>query len=233
MPKTGARPNVLFIWTDQQAAKAMGNSGNRWLNTPAMDELAAQGVTFEQTYCSDPICVPSRSSWLTGLMPHQTGVTFNVEEGRVAGTPLSRAFCEAGYVGKWHIPHPANDAAWHGFDFTRHMRNNRLDPDVLPACHMFLRTPRENPFFLVASFLNPHDICEWARFVSDGPDELPNGLCPPRLRPKHARHSRPTLKSRRANPTSSARCRPRTKACIPRWIGRKGVGGNTCGSTTA
>ncbi|MCF3651504.1 sulfatase family protein [Synoicihabitans lomoniglobus] len=183
-PKSGqSRPNILFIWTDQQSAHAMSNAGNPWLHTPAMDELAAQGVTFKQTYCSDPICVPSRASWLTGQMPHRTGVTFNTEEGGVVGAPLSRRFAEqgydTGYVGKWHIPHAPDDKAWHGFEFTRHMRNNRLDPDVLPACNEFLRTPRDHPFFLVASFLNPHDICEWARLAAGGPDVLPNGQLPP------------------------------------------------------
>ena len=192
-PPSGSSPrgrlNVLFIWTDQQASHAMSNAGNPWLRTPAMDQLAAQGVTFEQTYCSDPICVPSRASWITGLMPHQTGVTFNTEEGGVIGEPLSRRFAEhgydTGYVGKWHIPHDPNDEAWHGFRFTRHLRNNRLDPDVLPACNEFLRTPRDQPFFLVASFLNPHDICEWARQAAGGNDALPNGQLPPAPPPEN------------------------------------------------
>jgi choline-sulfatase len=178
------RPNILFIWTDQQTASAMSCTGNQWVKTPAMDALAAEGVLFERAYCCDPICVPSRASWITGRMPHETNITHNCSEGdlEMKGTPLSKALRDSGYdtgyVGKWHIPHDTADTEWHGFDFIRHARGNKLDPDVLPACNEFLRQKRDKPFFLTASFVNPHDICEWARIASGINTPLPNGALP-------------------------------------------------------
>ena len=177
------RPNILFIWTDQQSPGAMGCAGNPHLKTPAMDSLAAEGVRFDRAYCTDPICVPSRTSWLTGTMPHENGVTFNLDEAPVVRPPLApflrAAGYDTGYVGKWHIPHDAADTDWHGFDFVRHARANRLDPDVPGAAIEFLERERNSPFFLVAVFVNPHDICEWARMMAGMGGSLPNGEIPP------------------------------------------------------
>jgi len=180
---TDQRPNILFIWTDQQAPGAMSCAGNPHLHTPAMDSLAEKGIRFEQAYCTDPICVPSRTSWLTGTMPHENGVTFNIEDQSINRPPLAPLLRESGYdtgyVGKWHIPRSAEDTDWHGFDFVRHARNNRLDPDVPGASIEFLRRDRTSPFFLVSSFVNPHDICEWARMTAGMGGSLPNGEIPP------------------------------------------------------
>ena len=63
--------------TDQQSMSALGANGNPYLKTPAMDSLAAGGVSFTQSYCTYPVCSPARSSIVTGLMPHQTGVRKN------------------------------------------------------------------------------------------------------------------------------------------------------------
>jgi arylsulfatase A-like enzyme len=179
---TDRRPNILFIWTDQQAPGAMSCAGNPHLHTPAMDSLAENGIRFERTYCTDPICVPSRTSWLTATMPHENGVTFNTEDppvGRPSMATLMRdAGYETGYVGKWHIPHDAADTGWHGFDWVRHARNNGMDPDIPAASIEFLQKERSRPFFLVSSFVNPHDICEWARLTAGMGGSLPNGGIP-------------------------------------------------------
>ncbi len=63
------RPNILFILTDQQSATMMSCAGNEYVRTPAMDRLATEGVRFERAYCSNPVCVASRFSLMTGLMP--------------------------------------------------------------------------------------------------------------------------------------------------------------------
>jgi|UniRef100_UPI0040499B0B arylsulfatase A-like enzyme len=180
--RPAARPNVLFIWTDQQTAAAMGNAGNAGLRTPAMDSLAQRGVAFERAYCSNPICVPSRTSWITGRMPHETTVTFNTRAHAIEEAPISKLMREhgydTGYVGKWHIPHPIEDTAWHGFDFVRDVGTNGTDPGAPAACAEFLDRQRERPFFLVASFVNPHDVCEWARLLAGQHELLPNGPLP-------------------------------------------------------
>ena len=50
------RPNVLLILTDQQSNIALGANGNPYLKTPAMDSLAAEGVSFTQSYATYPVC---------------------------------------------------------------------------------------------------------------------------------------------------------------------------------
>ena len=64
-----ARPNILFICTDQQRFDSLGCYGNRHIRTPAIDGLAEQGVLFEQCYVQSPVCSPSRASLLTGRYP--------------------------------------------------------------------------------------------------------------------------------------------------------------------
>jgi len=186
LPPVGSsdtRPNILFIWTDQLTRSAMSHAGNVHLRTPAIDSIARQGVVFERAYSSDPICVPSRTSWITAAPSHRTTVTFNTPTHTIAVPPVSRllkaAGYDTGYVGKWHIPHPAADSEWHGFDYVRHTRANGEDPEVPGACIEFLQQKRTKPFFLVASFVDPHDICEWARMESGIQDRFKNGSIPP------------------------------------------------------
>jgi arylsulfatase A-like enzyme len=101
-------PNILIVMTDQQTLNAMSSYGNPWVNTPYMDSLAAKGVRFTKSYCSMPICGPSRSSFITGLMPHQTGVNFNERPLQQDLPNLGKVFQQVGYktiyFGKWHLP---------------------------------------------------------------------------------------------------------------------------------
>lgn len=66
------KPNILFIHTDSMDGRAMGCMGHPALTgaTPNIDRLAAQGVLFENAYCNNPVCCPSRSSMLSGLFTH-------------------------------------------------------------------------------------------------------------------------------------------------------------------
>lgn len=176
------RPNILVISTDQQFADAMSCAGNPDLHTPAMDRIARTGMRFSRAYCPNPICVPSRTSYMTGLYPHQTTVTYNVNDHEVAGSCGAARFREAGYdtghVGKWHIPRSLMDREWSGFNYVAAARNNGVDFDIPAAAAEFIRKPRENPFLLFASFVNPHDICEWARIASGMEEKLKNGEIP-------------------------------------------------------
>lgn len=177
------RPNLLVIMTDQQSANALGCASGGYFKTPNMDRLAARGVRFTKAYTSQPICVPARCSMLTGLMPHQTGVYYNISENRMNGEPLSRAFAGGGYdtayMGKWHIEHDPDDRAWHGFQTTAHLRGNNLDEDIEAPIREFLLKDRDQPFFLFASFVNPHDICEVARMIDGQQERYKNGDLPP------------------------------------------------------
>jgi arylsulfatase A-like enzyme len=158
------KTNVLFIITDQQYAGAMSCAGNPDLETPAMDGLAERGVRFEKAYCTQPLCAPCRASFITGLMPHQTGVVANRDHlapelvDQAMGNLLRSAGYDCAYAGKWHIPGATQEAL--GFTM---LGDDKNDAQVPHQCLEFLKRERENPFLLVASFYNPHDICQWAR----------------------------------------------------------------------
>ncbi len=173
------RPNILLIMTDQQSASAMSCTGNPHLRTPAMDSLSVDGMRFEKAYCCNPICVPSRTSMFTGLMCHQTGVMNNDAKTVEAGTCLGRLLREAGYAtgytGKWHIPHKIWDQEWSGFDFLSSVGNHNVDSTIPDSCAEFMAVAENRPFFLVASFVNPHDVCQLARRIGGMDDKLPEG----------------------------------------------------------
>jgi arylsulfatase A-like enzyme len=92
------RPNILLIITDQQRADHLGCAGHSILRTPNIDSIAAKGVRFERFYVSTPVCMPNRSTLMTGRMPSIHGVRHN-------GIPLSRSavtFVELLRAGGYH-----------------------------------------------------------------------------------------------------------------------------------
>lgn len=189
------RPNLFFIFTDQQQADALSCAGALGLRTPAMDSLAARGVRFARAYSFQPLCLPSRTCLMTGQPPRQFGIRVNNHEPLLpSATPtVGRLATAAGYdtayVGKWHVPILTSDVALHGFADMRGITNEGRDDLVLQPCDAILRQSRTNPLFLVAALINPHDACEYARGQplpnGDLPPPPPAALCPP-LPPNHA-----------------------------------------------
>jgi arylsulfatase A-like enzyme len=186
-----ARPNVLLILTDQQSADAMScRMGNRFINTPAIDSLASRGVSFARAYTPNPLCVPARTSLFTGHYPHVTGVQTNTDinksisgQYRCLGAYFRDAGYDTGYVGKWHQPFRTEESSVHGFQSLGPVKNNGVDKDIPPFAKEFIGRKRDVPFFLVTSFVNPHNICEWARGeeLKDGAVGDPPAVeeCPP------------------------------------------------------
>ena len=72
-----ARPNVLVLMSDQHNPMVSSTYGHSFVRTPAIQSLADGGVTFENAYCPSPLCVPSRSAFLTGLPVHAIGAWDN------------------------------------------------------------------------------------------------------------------------------------------------------------
>jgi choline-sulfatase len=116
-PPGGEGKNVLLLMTDQHRPEALGIRGDTVAQTPNLDALARCGVRFDHAYCTDPVCVPSRASLLTGLHVHHhktynNNIPWPFEHGTVA-----HAFAQAGYmtalIGKMHFV----DAQTHGFDY--------------------------------------------------------------------------------------------------------------------
>jgi arylsulfatase A-like enzyme len=159
------RPNILFIMTDQQRADMMSCAGNPWLKTPVLDRLAASGIRFTRAYASNPVCLPSRFSLQTGLMPSAIDVGRNEDGSQATLTDtmveqtLGNLFQQAGYEtvygGKVHLPKQMNNSENIGY---RNLTSNSRLP-LAQACAEFLKGKHEKPFFLFASFMNPHDIC--------------------------------------------------------------------------
>jgi len=104
------RPNILFVFSDQQRYDTMGCTGNRVIQTPAFDRLASEGVSFRQAFSSCPICSPYRGQILTGRYSHTNGVVDNEYQLWEGQTTLAQAMKAAGYhtgyVGKWHLGYP-------------------------------------------------------------------------------------------------------------------------------
>lgn len=67
------KKNVVIVVADQWRADSVGHNGNTTVKTPNIDQLADEGVSFSNAYCQNPVCVPSRNSFLTGWYPHTKG----------------------------------------------------------------------------------------------------------------------------------------------------------------
>lgn len=72
-PENKKRFNVLFLMSDQHRGDYMRVAGADWIKTPNLDQLASEGVTFNNAYSSVPSCFPARTSILTGMSPWASG----------------------------------------------------------------------------------------------------------------------------------------------------------------
>ena len=181
------RPNILFISTDQQTWDAVSAYGNRWVNTPHLDRLAAAGTSFMRSYCTDPVCAPARTSWATGRYTSEAGVPFNGGRLHADLPDLGQLLRAGGYgayhAGKWHVD--GRDVT--GSFATLYFGARRIlagtgefyDPATTHAALQFLtRYDGARPFYLQLGFVNPHDVCEHWRYHSERetPDPVAQGI---------------------------------------------------------
>lgn len=164
-------PNIIYIFTDQQHANMMSCAGNPWLETPAMDYLAENGIRFTRAYSTNPVCVPYRVSMMTGRFPSafrdKNGDV--VRSNRMAGsipsiseeqakTTLAAHMKKSGYDliygGKEHLPNPLRPAEQ---GFTDISDDERFSLALTAAD--FIKRDHEKPYFMIISLINPHDIC--------------------------------------------------------------------------
>ena len=112
------KPNIVFITTDTQGQNMVSAYGkNPAARTPSIDRLAEEGVLFENSYCSTPVCTPARSTWYTGLPPNRNGAMTN-DIALFRHIPmLAELLGVSGYdcyhLGKWHLD--AGSYAGRGF----------------------------------------------------------------------------------------------------------------------
>ncbi len=185
-----APPNILFLMADDHAAHALGAYGGRLAQldpTPVLDRLAADGMLFENAFCTNSICTPSRATLLTGQYSHINRVT--TLNGHLEGDRqfVANLIRDAGYqtamVGKWHLKRePSFDyycvLPGQGSYFNPVMRESgkpwpdnlrrfsgydsthSTDAIVATSIAWLDRRDRDRPFFLMNHFKAPHDNFE-------------------------------------------------------------------------
>ena len=167
------QPNIIFILTDQQSASMMSCAGNRWLHTPAMDYIAENGIRFTRAYTVNPVSSPARMSMMTGRFashlrntqgyPVRSNYTSDVTEipEEVREVNIATVMQQAGYElvfgGKQHLPKPLQPETL-GFNVI-----TKDERDLLAeSAAQYIKNEHTNPYFMIVSLINPHDICYMA-----------------------------------------------------------------------
>ena len=106
-----AKPNILWICTDQQRYDTIHHLGNDHIHTANLDRLCKEGVSFTRAYSQCPVCQPSRASFLTGLYPSTIHVNRNGNESfpdrfKLITKRLAETGYDCGLAGKLHIASP-------------------------------------------------------------------------------------------------------------------------------
>src|SRR3954471_21257167 len=179
------RPNFLFVYLDDQRYDAMGvvqqeqGAAARfpWLKTPNMDRLAGESVRMRNAFVVDSLCSPSRSSFLTGQYPHETGVIDNSTDfpadSITYATLLQQAGYTTGFTGKWHMGNQSGKRP--GFDFSAgfigqgeyfdnvyevngkpEQTHGWADDVTTDYAVNFLKEQQGNPFSLTVAFKSSH-----------------------------------------------------------------------------
>ncbi|MEM6641411.1 MAG: sulfatase [Bacteroidota bacterium] len=193
--ETPNQPNIIFIMSDDHAAHAIGAYGGRLAGldmTPNLDQLADQGMRFDNAFCTNSICTPSRATILTGQYSQTNGVLDL--DGRLATEKqyLPKELKKLGYstavIGKWHLKNePLN------FDYYKVLpaQGKYFDPTFLEkgkgdwpnnqveseghssdvttdlVLDYLKRRDTEKPFFLMHHFKAPHHLFEHAPRYED------------------------------------------------------------------
>ncbi len=168
------KPNIIYIYIDQLSETMMSCAGNKYLKTPAIDYIARNGIRFTRAYTTNPVCSPARVSLMTGRFPGYfkdnegnqvrenrgsmriTQISKSVSSNNIA-VLLRRAGYDLIYGGKEHLPAPLSPKNL-GFQI---ISNDERD-DLAKEAANFISKNHDNPYFMIVSLINPHDICYMA-----------------------------------------------------------------------
>lgn len=146
------RPNILFIMTDQQRYDTF-SMNNPYIKTPFMDKLISDSVFFENAYCTNPSCIPSRAAIMTGKFPSECQaphfITYLPDNETTFMTRLQEADYYTAVIGKQHF---AETHIKKGFDY-----ENIID------CHFATAKEDTEKYveYLVKNGVNPKDTIIW------------------------------------------------------------------------
>lgn len=140
MSTSTRRPNIIWVFGDQHRAQTVGYRGEPNVRTPNIDNLARNGMRFDQAVAGAPWCCPFRGALMTGLYPHQNGVVQT--PGRLdptiptVTTPFRKHGYHTAYIGKWHLS--GSNSSTHqvpvdergGFDYWLGYENNNNQNEV-------------------------------------------------------------------------------------------------------
>ncbi len=141
--------NVLFLMSDSLTPHLTGFHGDNAARTPHLDQLARNGVVFENAYCNSPLCAPSRASMVTGRYVSEIGAFDNASEFSSEWPTIGHALGAVGYetaiIGKMHfIGHDQN----HGFDHRIALETDytkRYDPRGYNIAYQWQQPSGGNP----------------------------------------------------------------------------------------
>jgi arylsulfatase A-like enzyme len=106
-PRPKAKPNIVYVLTDQWRAQATGYAGDPNVKTPYLDALASRSINFKNAVSVCPVCTPYRASLMTGRYPLSTGMFMNdlylPSEELCMAEIFKRAGYQTAYIGKWHL----------------------------------------------------------------------------------------------------------------------------------
>ncbi|NKL78419.1 sulfatase-like hydrolase/transferase [Rhizobium leguminosarum] len=178
-------PNVIVFFTDQQRWDTVGLHGHPLRLTPNFDRLAQAGMFVPNSFTCQPVCGPARSALQTGLYPTTTGCFRNdiplPPEQKTLAHHFAKGGYETSYIGKWHLasrePVPpeqrggyqhwlaSNILEFTSYAYDTTMFNAAGEAVKLPgyrvdaltdAAIRYVAQPRDKPYFLFLSFIEPH-----------------------------------------------------------------------------
>ena len=179
LEKANQPPNIVFIMVDDLSWSDVSYNGSRVYETPNVDKLAGQGMSFSDFYTAGPVCSPTRSSILTGKYTARTGITtyllsperdpdyvtphLPLEEFTIAEALKDHDYA-TGYFGKWHLGYATEHwAANQGFD----VAIGGMDlPWAWEIAHPGVEAPDMDRSKGHKRFFSPHHLS----FMEDGPE---------------------------------------------------------------
>ena len=170
-----AKPNVIFIFSDDHATQAISAYGSKINRTPNIDRIAREGALFEANFCTNSICGPSRASILTGKHSHKNGFKRNGNRFDPGQMTFPKLLQKVGYrtavFGKWHLgTNPTGFDQWMVYPGQgSYYKPDYITPEgkkIIPgysvevttdlALDFLSKQKKDKPFLLMCQYKAPH-----------------------------------------------------------------------------